>query len=128
MVILVLANVPRVPRANAQVPAKGGGLEVGGDGTLLVTERCLIKSNRNLEMNKAKLKAQLKCAPRVGKVIWLKGVMAASMTDCILSACAGYTLRSYSGLIISSRLRNRGTICIALSTDLSVSIRRVPIR
>ncbi|KFY31882.1 hypothetical protein V493_00716 [Pseudogymnoascus sp. VKM F-4281 (FW-2241)] len=37
--ILALADIPRV---DAQVRAEGGGLEVDGDGTLLVTESCLL--------------------------------------------------------------------------------------
>ncbi|KFY49228.1 hypothetical protein V495_00651 [Pseudogymnoascus sp. VKM F-4514 (FW-929)] len=85
--ILALADVSR---ADAQVRAEAGGPEVDGDGTLLVTESCLINPNRNPGMNKAEIEARLKCALGVDKVVWLKGVMGADVTDCHIDALARF--------------------------------------
>ncbi|KFY65444.1 hypothetical protein V496_02568 [Pseudogymnoascus sp. VKM F-4515 (FW-2607)] len=85
--VLALANIPRV---DAQVRAEGGGLEVDGDGTLLVTESCLINSNRNPELNKVEVEVRLKRALGVEKIIWLKGVRNADTTDCHIDALARF--------------------------------------
>ncbi|KFY67691.1 hypothetical protein V497_00258 [Pseudogymnoascus sp. VKM F-4516 (FW-969)] len=95
--ILALADVPRV---DAQVRAEGGGLEVDGDGTLLVTESCLINPNRNPGMNKTEVEARLKSALGVDKVIWLKGVMGADITDCHIDALARFVS---PGTVVLSR-------------------------
>ncbi|OBT38465.1 hypothetical protein VE00_11173 [Pseudogymnoascus sp. WSF 3629] len=96
-VALALADVPRT---DAQVRAEGGALEVDGDGTLLVTESCLINPNRNPGMNKAEVEARLKCALGVDKVIWLKGVMGADVTDCHIDALARFVS---PGTVVLSR-------------------------
>jgi agmatine deiminase len=54
---------------DTQVRAKGRGLEVDKDRTLLVTESCLINLNRNLGINKTEVEVQLKSTLRVNKVI-----------------------------------------------------------
>lgn len=51
---------------------EGGSIHVDGDGTLVVTEECLLSEGRNPHMNKEEIENVLKQYLGVEKVIWLK--------------------------------------------------------
>jgi agmatine deiminase len=60
---------------------EGGGIHVDGEGTLLVTENCLLNQNRNPELSKPQVEAYLRGYLNVEKIVWLNGNIPADMTD-----------------------------------------------
>jgi agmatine deiminase len=62
-------------RYRAPIINEGGALHVDGEGTVLVTEECLLNANRNPALSREQIEEQLRAYLRVGQVIWLgKGV------------------------------------------------------
>ncbi len=54
---------------------EGGSIDVDGEGTLIVTEECLLNANRNPSKNKQEIERVLKDYLNLEKIIWLeKGV------------------------------------------------------
>ncbi len=54
---------------------EGGAIHVDGEGTVLVTEECLLNANRNPNLSREQIEEQLRAYLGVSKVIWLgKGV------------------------------------------------------
>lgn len=51
---------------------EGGSIHVDGEGTLVVTEECLLSEGRNPSMSKAEIESTLKEYLNLEKVIWLK--------------------------------------------------------
>ncbi len=51
---------------------EGGSIHVDGEGTLVVTEECLLSEGRNPQLSKAQIEKVLKEYLNVEKVIWLK--------------------------------------------------------
>jgi len=70
-----------VPRLSARVCGEGGGLEVDGEGTLLLTDSCWVNDNRNPGMSRAAIEAELRARLGVEKVVWLPGLAGADITD-----------------------------------------------
>lgn len=60
---------------------EGGSITVDGEGTLVVTEQCLLSPGRNPHMNKEEIEAKLKEYLGVEKVIWLKEGMDPDETN-----------------------------------------------
>jgi agmatine deiminase len=60
---------------------EGGGIEVDGQGTAIVTESCVLNSNRNPGVSKAQCEAELKRVLGVEKIIWLTGIKGRDITD-----------------------------------------------
>jgi len=60
---------------------EGGGIEVDGDGTAIITESCILNKNRNPGMEKEQMEAELERTLGISKVIWLKGVKGKDITD-----------------------------------------------
>lgn len=60
---------------------EGGGIEVDGEGTAIITESCVLNNNRNPGWSKADVEAEL--APLLGleKIIWLPGIAGKDITD-----------------------------------------------
>jgi len=61
-----------IERVASDMVLEGGSITVDGDGTLITTEQCLLNSNRNPEMSRAEIEAELRRTLGVSKVIWLK--------------------------------------------------------
>jgi agmatine deiminase len=62
-------------RYRAPIINEGGALHVDGEGTVLVTEECLLNANRNPSLSRDQIEAQLRAYLGVTQVIWLgKGV------------------------------------------------------
>ena len=68
-------------QVDAPLVMEGGSLHVDGEGTLLTTEECLLNPNRNPELSKDQIEAELKKFLNVGKVIWLKRGLDGDETD-----------------------------------------------
>jgi agmatine deiminase len=60
-----------VPKRSSSMVLEGGSVLVDGQGTLITTEQCLLHPNRNPNMSKDAIEAELKRQLGVTKVIWL---------------------------------------------------------
>lgn len=60
---------------------EGGGIEVDGQGTALITESCVLNSNRNPGWSKADVEAELGPLLGLEKIIWLPGIAGEDITD-----------------------------------------------
>ncbi|WP_086820012.1 agmatine/peptidylarginine deiminase [Allokutzneria sp. NRRL B-24872] len=60
---------------------EGGGIEVDGEGTAIITESCVLNDNRNRGRTKAEVEAKLSELLSVTKVIWLPGIAGRDITD-----------------------------------------------
>lgn len=66
----ILAN-QGVERLAAPLVMEGGAFHVDGDGTLITTEQCLLNPNRNPNLSRAEIEAELKRFLGVRQIIWL---------------------------------------------------------
>jgi len=70
-------ELERVPRYRAPWINEGGAIHVDGQGTVLVTEQCLLNRNRNPGLSRPEIEALLRQYLGVSCVIWLgEGVYA----------------------------------------------------
>ena len=60
---------------------EGGGIEVDGEGTAIITESCVLNSNRNPGVSKAECEEELKRLLGLEKIIWLPGIAGKDITD-----------------------------------------------
>ncbi len=60
---------------------EGGGIEVDGYGTAIVTESCVLNQNRNPGMTKSACEAILKPLLGLKKIVWLPGIKGKDITD-----------------------------------------------
>jgi agmatine deiminase len=60
---------------------EGGGIEVDGKGTAIITESCVLNTNRNPGLSKADCEAELNALLGIRKVIWLPGIAGKDITD-----------------------------------------------
>ena len=81
---LVAGFVTQQAEAQA-LPSKlvleGGGIEVDGQGTAIITESCVLNPNRNPGISKEVCEAELKTLLGLDKVIWLPGISGKDITD-----------------------------------------------
>lgn len=66
----VLAHLG-IEREPSSMVLEGGSITVDGEGTLITTEQCLLNPNRNPQMNREQIEAELKSKLGVRKIIWL---------------------------------------------------------
>lgn len=66
-----ICDIERCSSYKYQMILEGGSISFDGEGTLLTTEECLLNPNRNPNMTKAEIEAELKRGLGVEKVIWL---------------------------------------------------------
>lgn len=60
---------------------EGGAIHVDGEGTLLVTEACLLNANRNPHLGRTQIEAMLREHLAVEKIIWLPRGIVNDETD-----------------------------------------------
>ncbi|MEO6919116.1 MAG: agmatine deiminase family protein, partial [Collimonas sp.] len=60
---------------------EGGGIEVDGQGTAIITESCVLNPNRNPGVSKAQCEAELRRLLGIEKIIWLPGIAGHDITD-----------------------------------------------
>ena len=70
-----------VARLQTKLVLEGGGIEVDGHGTAIITESCVLNPNRNPGASKAACEAELKRLLGISKVIWLPGIAGRDITD-----------------------------------------------
>lgn len=66
---------------DSQLTGEGGGIEVDGQGTAILTESCWVNDNRNPGMSRAQIEAELKANLGLRKIIWLPGIRGKDITD-----------------------------------------------
>ena len=70
-----------VQRLQTSLVLEGGGIEVDGQGTAIITESCVLNANRNPGVSKAQCEAELKRLLGLQKIIWLPGIAGRDITD-----------------------------------------------
>jgi agmatine deiminase len=80
-VAAVMAKESDVELIESNLFLEGGGVEVDGEGTAIITESCVINSNRNPNWTKKDCEEELLATLGIKKVIWLPGVRGADITD-----------------------------------------------
>ncbi len=76
-----VAHEAAVRSITTDVVLEGGGIEVDGHGTAIITESCVLNSNRNLGVSKSAMTAELKRLLGLEKIIWLPGIKGKDITD-----------------------------------------------
>lgn len=84
---------------------EGGGIEVDGAGTAIITESCVLNRNRNPGVSKAACETELKRLLGLEKIIWLPGIAGKDITD-------GHT-------DFYARFASPGVVVAGLDTDTS---------
>lgn len=96
-------NLAAVRHISSSLTLEGGGIEVDGEGTALVTESCVLNANRNPGVSKAQAETELKRVLGLQKIIWLPGIAGRDITD-------GHT-------DFYARFLKPGAVVAALETD-----------
>jgi agmatine deiminase len=65
----------------SELVGEGGGIEVDGHGTGIMTESSWINNNRNPDWSKAEIEEELKARLGLRKIIWLPGIKGKDITD-----------------------------------------------
>ncbi|MCY1390786.1 Agmatine deiminase [compost metagenome] len=65
----------------SELVGEGGGIEVDGHGTAIMTQSCWVNSNRNPDWSKAEVEEELKARLGLRKIIWLPGIKGKDITD-----------------------------------------------
>lgn len=60
---------------------EGGGIEVDGEGTAIITESCVLNANRNPGLTKLQCETELSRLLGLQKIIWLPGIAGKDITD-----------------------------------------------
>ncbi len=76
-----VAQTGGVKRVVSDLTLEGGGIEVDGQGTAIVTESCVLNANRNPNLTKSQAELEFKKLLGVQKVIWLPGIRNMDITD-----------------------------------------------
>ena len=70
-----------VRRIQTDLVLEGGGIEVDGHGTAIITESCVLNHNRNPGVSQSQCERDLKRLLGLEKIIWLPGVKGKDITD-----------------------------------------------
>jgi agmatine deiminase len=70
-----------VQRVRTKLVLEGGGIEVDGHGTAIITESCVLNDNRNPGVTKSACEVELKKLLGLKKIIWLPGIKGKDITD-----------------------------------------------
>jgi agmatine deiminase len=77
----LVASKAKANHLVADIVGEGGGIEVDGAGTAIITESCFVNNNRNPDVPKEDIEAELKGLLGLKKIIWLPGVRGKDITD-----------------------------------------------
>lgn len=77
----LVAKTAGVQLLETDLVLEGGGIEVDGHGTAIITESCVLNANRNPGVSKAACEAELKRLLGLQKIIWLPGIKGKDITD-----------------------------------------------
>lgn len=70
-----------VRRTQTDLVLEGGGIEVDGHGTAIITESCVLNDNRNPGVSKTQCERELRRLLGLEKIIWLPGIKGKDITD-----------------------------------------------
>ncbi len=76
-----VASRAGVKTIGTQLVMEGGGIEVDGQGTAIITESCTLNKNRNPNISKAQFEDLLMPLLGLDKIIWLPGIEGKDITD-----------------------------------------------
>lgn len=76
-----VADKARVRFLETALVLEGGGIEVDGEGTAIITESCVLNPNRNPGVSKAACEKELSHLLGLEKIIWLPGIAGMDITD-----------------------------------------------
>ncbi|MFL1529016.1 agmatine/peptidylarginine deiminase [Pseudomonas sp. O230] len=76
-----VADVTQARYLRSERVGEGGGIEVDGHGTGIMTESSWINHNRNPDWSKAEVEQELKDRLGLRKIIWLPGIKGKDITD-----------------------------------------------
>ncbi len=76
-----VAQQSKVQRIPSNLVLEGGGIEVDGKGTAIITESCVLNKNRNPGLTTSACERALKRLLGLKKIIWLPGVKGKDITD-----------------------------------------------
>lgn len=76
---------------NTSLVLEGGGIEVDGKGTAIITESCMLNDNRNPGVSKSDFETRLQALLGVQKIIWLPGIRGRDITDAHTDFYARFT-------------------------------------
>jgi len=76
-----VAEQAEVEVVKTSLVMEGGGIEVDGQGTAIITESCVLNANRNPGISKAAYETVLKPLLGLKKIIWLPGIKEKDITD-----------------------------------------------
>jgi agmatine deiminase len=77
----LVAKNAKASYLRSELVGEGGGIEVDGHGTGIMTESSWINSNRNPDWSKADVEQELKERLGLRKIIWLPGIKGKDITD-----------------------------------------------
>ncbi|KJZ36997.1 agmatine/peptidylarginine deiminase [Pseudomonas fluorescens] len=77
----LVAKNAKASYLRSELVGEGGGIEVDGHGTGIMTESSWINSNRNPDWSKAEVEQELKERLGLRKIIWLPGIKGKDITD-----------------------------------------------
>lgn len=80
-VAAAVARQAGVELLRSSLVLEGGGIEVDGQGTALITESCVLNDNRNPGVSRAACEAELRLRLGLEKIIWLPGIKGRDITD-----------------------------------------------
>lgn len=76
-----VADAAEVQTVHTDLVLEGGGIEVDGQGSAIITESCVLNDNRNPGLDKHDVEAVLDQLLGIKKVIWLPGIAGRDITD-----------------------------------------------
>ena len=76
-----MAQQSGVKIISTELVLEGGGIEVDGEGTAIITESCTLNANRNPDVTKVEFEDELKELLGLEKIIWLPGIKGKDITD-----------------------------------------------
>jgi agmatine deiminase len=76
-----VAGLTGIERVEGPMVLEGGSIDVNGAGALLTTEACLLHENRNPQLSREQIEANLRDYLGVSKVLWLGDGIAGDDTD-----------------------------------------------
>lgn len=76
-----IAEHTRAARLDTELIGEGGGIEVDGEGTAIVTASCFVNDNRNPDFEQSEIESELKRLLGLEAIIWLPGIRGQDITD-----------------------------------------------
>lgn len=76
-----IISLLKIPKIETNMVLESGSIDSNGKGTILTTEECLLNSNRNESLTKAKIESKLRQYLGAEEVIWLSEGIEGDDTD-----------------------------------------------